>query len=70
MKFGNSYLIIIDIIYHECSIPSLSLLFLQTFGVLKTEVFLVARLMYVEGKSSSTTSLSAQLSVGSVREYQ
>jgi len=61
MKFGNNYVVIIDIIYHECSIPSLSLLFLQTFGVLKTEVFLVhvARLMYVEGKSSSTTSMSA-----------
>lgn len=59
MKFGNNYLIIIDIIYHECSIPSLSLLFSQTFGVLKTGVFLVARLMYVEGKSSSTTSVSA-----------
>ena len=37
----------------------LSQLFLQTFGVLKTEVFLVARFMYVERKSSSTTSVSA-----------
>lgn len=59
MKFGNNYLIIIDIIYHECSIPSSSLSLLETFHVLKTEVFLVARLMYVEGKSSRTTSVSA-----------
>ena len=52
MKFGNNYLIIIiiDIIYHECSIPSLSLSFLQTFHVLKMEVFLVAKLSVYGGK--------------------